>query len=64
MCLSEVSFHILGSEKDQFEPNQIVKAKERLGKFDLDIRLVPGGHLTTSEHPDLLANFILELDKL
>ena len=60
----EVSFHLVGSEKDKFEPNQIVKAKERLGKFDVDIRLVPSGHMTTSEHPDLLANFIQELDKL
>lgn len=60
----EVSFHIVGSEKDKFEPNQIVKAKERLGKFDVDIRLVPGGHMTTTEHPNLLANIIQELDKL
>jgi len=59
----EVSFHIVGSEQDQFEPNQIVKAKERLGKFEVDIRLVPGGHMTTSEYPDLLANIITELDK-
>jgi pimeloyl-ACP methyl ester carboxylesterase len=60
----KVSFHIVGSEKDKFEPNQIVKAKERLGKFDVDIRLVPGGHMTTTEHPNLLANIIQELDKL
>lgn len=60
---NEVSFHIVGSEKDQFEPNQIVKAKERLGKFNIDIRLVPGGHMTTSEQPGLLANIITELNK-
>ncbi|MBL4707595.1 MAG: alpha/beta hydrolase [Flavobacteriales bacterium] len=59
----KVSFHIIGSEKDKFEPNQIVKAKERLGKYNLDIRILPGGHMTTSEHPDLLANIIQELDQ-
>lgn len=58
----EVSFHVVGSEKDQFEPQQIVKAKERLGKFNVDIRLVPGGHMATSEQPELLANMIQEID--
>ena len=58
---NEVSFHIVGSKKDQFEPNQVVKARERLGKYNVDIRLVPGGHMTTSEHPDLLANLINEV---
>jgi pimeloyl-ACP methyl ester carboxylesterase len=60
----EVSFHIVGSEKDQFEPIQVVKAKERLGKYNVDIRLVPGGHMTTSEYPDILANIIQKLDEL
>jgi len=58
----DVSFHIVGSEKDQFEPKQITKAKERLGEYGVDIRMVPGGHLTTSEHPDLLTKIILELN--
>lgn len=56
-----VSFHIAGSEGDPFEPKQIVKAKERLGDHGLDVRLLPGGHLTTSEHPELLAELIQEL---
>lgn len=56
-----VSFHIVGSEGDPFEPNQIVKARERLGEYGLDIRVLPGGHLTTSEHPELLARIIQEL---
>ncbi len=56
-----VSFHIVGSEGDPFEPDQIVKAKERLGDYGLDIRVLPGGHLTTSEHPELLAQIIQEL---
>jgi len=57
-----VSFHIVGSEGDPFEPNQIVKARERLGEYGLDIRVLPGGHLTTSEHPELLAQIIQELE--
>lgn len=57
-----VSFHIVGSEGDPFEPNQIVKARERLDEFGLDIRMLPGGHLTTSEYPELLAQIILELE--
>ena len=56
-----VSFHIVGSTGDPFEPNQIVKARERLGEYGLDIRVLPGGHLTTSEHPELLAEIIQEL---
>jgi pimeloyl-ACP methyl ester carboxylesterase len=56
-----VSFHIVGSEGDPFEPNQIVKARERLGEYGLDIRVLPGGHLTTSEHPEQLAQIIQEL---
>jgi len=56
-----VSFHIVGSEGDPFEPKQIVKARERLGEYGLDIRMLPGGHLTTSEHPELLAQIIQEL---
>ncbi|MFQ6022396.1 MAG: alpha/beta fold hydrolase [Acidiferrobacterales bacterium] len=56
-----VSFHVVGSEGDPFEPNQVVKAKERLGDYGLDIRVLPGGHLTTSEHPEQLARIIEEL---
>ncbi|OJJ16045.1 hypothetical protein BKI52_35335 [marine bacterium AO1-C] len=59
----KVDFHIVGSVQDQFEPQQIVKAKERLGKYNIDIRMLPGGHMTTSEHPDLLGAMIQELDK-
>ena len=53
-----VAFHIAGSEEDPFEPRQIVAARERLGPFGVDIRMFPGGHLTTSEHPELLADAI------
>ena len=56
-----VSFHVVGSEGDQFEPNQVVKARERLGEYGLDIRLVPGGHMTTHEQPEQLVRIIQEL---
>jgi pimeloyl-ACP methyl ester carboxylesterase len=56
-----VAFHVAGSEEDPFEPRQIVAARERLAPFAVDIRTFPGGHLTTSEHPELLADAIREL---
>jgi pimeloyl-ACP methyl ester carboxylesterase len=56
-----VSFHIVGSEGDIFEPNQVVKARERLGDQGLDIRMVSGGHMTTSEQPEQLARIIEEV---
>ncbi|HEV8190201.1 MAG TPA: alpha/beta hydrolase [Ktedonobacterales bacterium] len=55
-----VAFSIAGSEEDPYEPKQIVAARARLGAAGLDIRLLPGGHLTTAEHPDLLAALIRE----
>jgi pimeloyl-ACP methyl ester carboxylesterase len=55
-----VSFCIAGSEEDPYEPKQIAAARTRLGAAGLDIRLLPGGHLTTAEHPDLLAALIHE----
>ncbi len=56
-----VSFHIVGSEGDIFEPNQVVKARERLGDQGLDIRMLPGGHMITSEQPDQFARIIEEV---
>ncbi len=53
-----VSFHVVGSEGDIFEPNQVVKARERLGVYGLDIRMLPGGHMITSEQPEQLARII------
>lgn len=53
-----VSFCIVGSEEDPYEPKQIVAARARLGAEGLDIRMLPGGHFTTAEHPDLLADLI------
>jgi len=56
-----VSFHVVGSEKDPFEGRQAYLAKERLGAEGLDVRILPGGHLTTSEHPGLIADIILDV---
>ena len=56
-----VSFHIVGSEGDVFEPNQVVKARERLGDQGLDIRMLPGGHMITSEQPGQFARIIEEV---
>jgi hypothetical protein len=56
-----VSFHVVGSEEDQIEGQQPVTARERLGAHGLDVRILPGGHLSTSEHPDLLAQIIQEV---
>jgi pimeloyl-ACP methyl ester carboxylesterase len=53
-----VAFHVAGSEEDPFEARQIVAARQRLAPLGVDIQWFPGGHLTTSEHPDLLANAI------
>lgn len=58
-----VTFHIVGSQKDQFEPRQVKLAKERLGKYGVDIRVIAGGHMITSEQPELFTNIILELAK-
>jgi pimeloyl-ACP methyl ester carboxylesterase len=53
-----VAFHVAGSEEDPFERRQIIAAHERLGPLGVDIQSFPGGHLTTSEHPELLADAI------
>jgi pimeloyl-ACP methyl ester carboxylesterase len=53
-----VAFHVAGSEEDPFEPRQITAARERLAPLGVDIQRFPGGHLTTSEHPELLADAI------
>jgi pimeloyl-ACP methyl ester carboxylesterase len=57
----KVAFHIAGSEEDPFEPRQIVAARERVAALGVDIQWFPGGHLTTSEHPGLLADAIREI---
>ena len=56
-----VDFHIAGSVDDPYEHRQIDAARQRLGDTRVDIRMFPGGHMTTSEHPDLLADAIAEI---
>lgn len=57
----KVGFHLAGSAEDPFGPRQITAARERLARSGADIRMFPGGHLTTSEQPELLADAIHEL---
>src|SRR3984957_4307922 len=52
-------FLVGGSAGDPFERRQIDLSQERLGSVcGLQIERLPGGHLTTSEHPDALAALI------
>jgi pimeloyl-ACP methyl ester carboxylesterase len=59
-----VAFHIAGSEEDPFEARQITAARKRLAPLGVDIEWFPGGHLTTSEHPKLLADAIRGLARV
>jgi pimeloyl-ACP methyl ester carboxylesterase len=56
-----VAFHIIGSAQDPFEGKQATLAQERLGDEGLDVRIVPGGHLSTSENPECLAQIIKDV---
>jgi pimeloyl-ACP methyl ester carboxylesterase len=56
----KIQFLVAGSEKDPFEHRQIRKARRKLGKSGLETVMLPGGHLTTSEHPRDLATTITE----
>jgi pimeloyl-ACP methyl ester carboxylesterase len=59
----DVRFFIVGSDEDQFEPNQIILAKKRISKYGVDIQVVPGGHMITMEQPRLLTDMILAFAK-
>jgi pimeloyl-ACP methyl ester carboxylesterase len=48
-----VALYVGGSDQDAYEHRQIQAARERVPRAE--ILSFPGGHLTTSEHPDLLA---------
>jgi pimeloyl-ACP methyl ester carboxylesterase len=48
-----VAFYVGGSEEDPCEHRQIPATRERVAQAE--ILTFPGGHLTTSEHPDRLA---------
>jgi len=48
-----VAFYVAGSDEDPYEHRQIPATRQRVPQAE--ILTFPGGHLTTSEHPDLLA---------
>src|SRR6516162_6657209 len=56
-------FLVGDSDEDPFEHRQVDLAQERLGKFDLWIERLPGGHLTTNEQPEALAELIAEFER-
>jgi pimeloyl-ACP methyl ester carboxylesterase len=51
-----VALYVGGSEEDPYEYRQIPAARQRVP--EAVVLTFPGGHLTTSEHPDLLAGAI------
>jgi len=57
-----VAFYVGGSEEDPYEHRQIPAARERVP--GAQILTFPGGHLTTGEHPDLLAAAIRDIAAL
>jgi pimeloyl-ACP methyl ester carboxylesterase len=54
-----VALYVGGSDQDAYEHRQIQAARERVPQAE--ILTFPGGHLTTSEHPDLLAAAITDI---
>jgi pimeloyl-ACP methyl ester carboxylesterase len=54
-----VALYVGGSEEDPYEHRQIKAARERVPQAS--VLTFPGGHLTTAEHPDLLAAAITEI---
>ena len=56
-------FIVGGSDEDPFEHRQVDLAEERLGKLGLEIKRLPGGHLTTNEQPEALAALIANFER-
>jgi pimeloyl-ACP methyl ester carboxylesterase len=54
-----VALYVGGSDEDPYEHRQIQATRERVPQAE--ILTFPGGHLTTSEHPDLLAAGIRDI---
>jgi pimeloyl-ACP methyl ester carboxylesterase len=54
-----IALYVGGSEEDAYEHRQIQATRERVPQAE--ILTFPGGHLTTSEHPDLLAAAIRDI---
>ncbi len=51
-------------DEDPFESRQIVAARKRLAPLGVETEWFPGGHLTTSEQPELLAHAIRGLARV
>ncbi len=54
-----VALYIGGSDEDPYEHRQIQATRQRVP--GAEVLTFPGGHLTTSEHPDLLAAAIRDI---
>jgi pimeloyl-ACP methyl ester carboxylesterase len=54
-----IPLYVGGSDEDPYEHRQIAATRERVP--EARILTFPGGHLTTSEHPDLLAAAIRDI---
>ena len=54
-----VALYVGGSDEDPYEHRQIPATRERVP--GAEVLTFPGGHLTTSEHPDLLAAAIRDI---
>jgi pimeloyl-ACP methyl ester carboxylesterase len=54
-----VALYVGGSDEDPYEHRQIPATRERVPQAE--VLTFPGGHLTTSEHPDLLAAAIRDI---
>ena len=54
-----VALYVGGSDEDPYEHRQITATRERVP--EAHVLTFPGGHLTTSEHPDLLAAAIRDI---
>jgi pimeloyl-ACP methyl ester carboxylesterase len=54
-----VALYVGGSDEDPYEHRQIQATRQRVPVAE--VLTFPGGHLTTSEHPDLLAAAIADV---
>src|SRR5499427_498070 len=60
---NQFPFLVGGSDEDPFERGQVYLAQDRLGKLGLQIKRLPGGHLTTHEQPEALAGLIAKFEQ-
>jgi hypothetical protein len=54
-----VALYVGGSDDDPYEHRQVQATRQRVP--EAEVLTFPGGHLTTSEHPDLLAMTIRDV---